>query len=312
MISIPKFRCTTFCLVFAASVLNIGVVRSQDSQPARPLVILIGPPLSGKTTFMTEIQGRYNLPGISVEDLITEHASELQKKYPKGIPMAEMRYDPAMSRYMRARLDGTNLSRGVVLDGFPAMRTQAEDLGETAGDGDDTLKGGNGDDTLSAGNGNNTLDGGSGVDTLTSGDGTDILNGGLGDDTLSAGGGNDTLRGHWGADEMNGGDGDDRFVYLSVFESTVAAPDEIINFITGDDLIDVSGIDAVAVFDDDGFVVPDGVNEAFTFIGALAFSGTSGELRYASGIVEADIDGDTVADFAINVLGVSGATDFVL
>ena len=128
MISIPKFRCTTLCLALVASVLNIGVIRSQDSQPARPLVILIGPPLSGKTTFMTEIQRRYGLPGISVEDLITEHASELQKKYPKGIPMAEMRYDPAMSRYMRARLDSTNLSRGVVLDGFPAMRTQAEDL----------------------------------------------------------------------------------------------------------------------------------------------------------------------------------------
>ena len=42
--------------------------------------------------------------------------------------MAEMRYDPAMSRYMRARLDKTNLSRGIVLDGFPATRTQAEDL----------------------------------------------------------------------------------------------------------------------------------------------------------------------------------------
>ena len=128
MISISKSRWTTLCLALAAFLLNVGVIRSQDSQPARPLVILIGPPLSGKTTFLTEIQRRYGLPGISVEDLITKNASELRKMHPKNIPMAEMRYDPAMSRYLRARLDSTNLSRGLVLDGFPATRTQAEDL----------------------------------------------------------------------------------------------------------------------------------------------------------------------------------------
>ena len=128
MIPIPKSRFTTLCLIFAAAVLSVGVTRSQDSPPARPLVILIGPPLSGKTTFLTEIQRRYGLPGISVEDLITKNASELRKMHPKNIPMAEMRYDPAMSRYLRARLDSTNLSRGLVLDGFPATRTQAEDL----------------------------------------------------------------------------------------------------------------------------------------------------------------------------------------
>jgi adenylate kinase len=117
-----------------ASFLNVGVIRPQDSQPARPLVILIGPPLSGKTTFLSEIQRRYGLAGISVEDLITENATELRKKHPKNIPMAEMRYDPAMSRYLRARLDSTNLSRGLVLDGFPATRTQAEDLGKIIGE----------------------------------------------------------------------------------------------------------------------------------------------------------------------------------
>ena len=128
MIPIPKSRFTTLCLIFAATVLSVGVTRSQDSPPARPLVILIGPPLSGKTTFMTTIQRRYGLPGVSVEDLITEHASELRKKYRKSIPMAEMRYDPAMSRYLRAHLDKSDLSRGIVLDGFPATRTQTEDL----------------------------------------------------------------------------------------------------------------------------------------------------------------------------------------
>ena len=31
-----------------------------------------------------------------------------------------MRYDPAMSRYLRERLKTTDLSNGIILDGYPA------------------------------------------------------------------------------------------------------------------------------------------------------------------------------------------------
>ena len=128
MISVPSLKHSAFCLMVAV-VLNAGtVVLSQDLAPARPLVILIGPPLSGKTTLVTPIQGRYGIPGISVEDLIKDHASELRKMHRGRTSMAEMRYDPAMSRYLRARLDSMDLGRGAALDGFPATQQQAEEL----------------------------------------------------------------------------------------------------------------------------------------------------------------------------------------
>jgi adenylate kinase family enzyme len=128
MISVTKLKLSVFCLMLAV-VLNGGtVVLSQDSPPARPLVILIGPPLSGKTTFVTRIQSRYGIPGISVEDLIKDHAAELRKMHPGRTTMAEMRYDPAMSRYVRARLSSMDLGRGAALDGFPATQQQAGDL----------------------------------------------------------------------------------------------------------------------------------------------------------------------------------------
>jgi len=92
------------------------------------MVVLIGPPLSGKTTFVTPIQGRYGIPGISIEDLIKDHASELRKMHRGRTSMAEMRYDPAMSRYLRARLGSMDLGRGAALDGFPATKQQAEEL----------------------------------------------------------------------------------------------------------------------------------------------------------------------------------------
>jgi len=117
-----------------ATVLYGGVALSQDAPPARPVVVLIGPPLSGKTTFVTRIQDNYGIPGISVEDLIRDNASELRKMNPQNVSLAEMRYDPAMSRYLRTRLDRMDLSRGVALDGFPATRHQAEDLAKMNAD----------------------------------------------------------------------------------------------------------------------------------------------------------------------------------
>lgn len=110
---------------------------AQTAAPAAsspPLVILIGPPLSGKTTLAESITRAYGIPNISIEELIRDHAAELNRLHPEGIPLAEMRYDPAMSRYMRERLKAADLSHGMVLDGYPATLVQAEDLAHMVDD----------------------------------------------------------------------------------------------------------------------------------------------------------------------------------
>jgi adenylate kinase len=98
------------------------------SESPSPLIILIGPPLSGKTTFVESISTTYGIPGISIEDLIKDNAAELEKLRGEGVSIAEMRYDPAMSRYLKARLKTTDLSHGLALDGYPATLLQAQDL----------------------------------------------------------------------------------------------------------------------------------------------------------------------------------------
>jgi adenylate kinase len=129
-----KLKYSAVCLIVLAAVLVGGSVALRSESPlARPAVILIGPPLSGKSSFVTHIQRTYGIPGISIEDLIVNHASELKKMHPEGLSLPEMRYDPAISRYLRARLDKMDLSRGVALDGFPATRSQAEDLANMMG-----------------------------------------------------------------------------------------------------------------------------------------------------------------------------------
>jgi adenylate kinase family enzyme len=107
---------------------------SAQPEPSQPLIILIGPPLSGKTTLVDSIKRTYNVPNISVEDLIKDHAAELEHLRAQGMSMAEMRYDPAMSRYLRERLKTVDLTHGIALDGYPATLVQAEDLSKMVPD----------------------------------------------------------------------------------------------------------------------------------------------------------------------------------
>jgi Ca2+-binding RTX toxin-like protein len=102
------------------------------------------------------------------------------------------------------------------------------------------------------------------------------------------------LVGGLGADTLNGGLGNDTYLYRSSAESSAAAMDRI--FVSSADKIDLSQIDSNPAATG---------NNAFAFIGAGAFSGTAGQLRaYGSGsawFVEADIDGDGIADLMIDV-----------
>jgi adenylate kinase len=98
------------------------------STPSPPIIILIGPPLSGKSTLVESITRTYGIPNISIEDLIRSNAAELDKLRAPGVSLAEMRFDPAISRFLRERLKSTDLSHGLALDGYPATLVQAEDL----------------------------------------------------------------------------------------------------------------------------------------------------------------------------------------
>jgi Ca2+-binding RTX toxin-like protein len=132
--------------------------------------------------------------------------------------------------------------------------------------------------------------------TVWSGDGADTITGGMGDDVLHGGG---------GADQLRGGRGADTFHYGRVQDSTPSAFDIVYDFEGGSDRIDLWSIDA------DGNA--ENGDSKFAWIGGAAFSGTAGELRAVrhSGfdrawVVEADTNGDTVADFMMIVVAQRG------
>jgi Ca2+-binding RTX toxin-like protein len=201
------------------------------------------------------------------------------------------------------------------------------------------LTGGDGDDFLRGQGGADVLDGGAGADTADYREKTvsiDVtLNGAGAGAVLVAGVAEDTLRnvenvtggveadilrgdalanalnGYTGKDTLTGGLGADRFVFNNLTDSTVAAGgrDIIADFSrTQGDKIDLRGLDAVT----------GGTDNAFVFSTALA-NGAAGRLIVTANgtdnwLVQGDVNGDGVADFAIEVISTVAlvATDFLL
>jgi Ca2+-binding RTX toxin-like protein len=195
----------------------------------------------------------------------------------------------------------------------------------TAGTGDDTVFGGAGDDLIVAEIGDGTdvyfgddSDGGTGGDTLDLSAatvdvsvnlGTGALGQGsasssqTGNDTIwgienvNTGSGNDTIVASNAANIMNGGAGNDTFKFLS----TAAADGDTILLFEPGDRLDLSGIDAdVATAGNQAFTIVSGA--ALTAAGQLAVSfesRTDGDFT----VVEGNIDGNTGADFKIEIQG---------
>jgi serralysin len=90
-----------------------------------------------------------------------------------------------------------------------------------------------------------------------------------------------------------------------VTDSLPTARDTIKDFVRGIDHIDLRSIDANTKV---------AGNQAFSFIGRSAFTGGAGQLKFASGVLSGDVNGDKIADFAVNVTGLTTLykTDFYL
>lgn len=160
------------------------------------------------------------------------------------------------------------------------------------------------------------------ADTINGNAGANRISGGAGDDVIDGGGDTDIITGGRGGDYMTGGAGADRFVFTS-FDDSAASPvlssqitagfnpydpgvgvDYIPDFLVGQDIIDLSGMDANStVAGDQAFKVVEG------------FTGHAGELVlmdiYQGPTIDTpgmwftaalgDLDGDAAWDFQLRV-----------
>lgn len=147
------------------------------------------------------------------------------------------------------------------------------------------VQAGSGNDSLFSGAEDADFLGGVGADELYGAGGDDSLGGGEGTDLIFGGDGRDVILGGTGRDELTGGAGADIFVFGAAIQITQARKNDTITDFT-------SGLDRIA-FD----FGPD----ALVFIGASAFSGVAGQLRYdpVTGRLQGDFDGNGTADFTL-------------
>jgi len=146
-------------------------------------------------------------------------------------------------------------------------------------------------------------------DTLNGGYGNDVLLGGMGNDRLLGSYGNDVMNGGYGYDVMTGGAGYDAFAFDAITDSVPGTyRDRITDFQEDIDYINLAKIDAHALA---------AGNQAFTFIGARAFTAAA-QLSYgfvgSDTIISANTDYDAAAEFQIALNGrhTMIAGDFIL
>jgi adenylate kinase len=84
-----------------------------------PIVVLLGPPGSGKTTQAAAVAKYLGVPIVSVAELIKDNAAELQKARTRGITGMEPETDPLLNKIFVTRLKKGVVVNGMVLDGYP-------------------------------------------------------------------------------------------------------------------------------------------------------------------------------------------------
>ena len=115
---------------------------------------------------------------------------------------------------------------------------------------------------------------------------------------LKGGAGNDILFGAGGSDKLWGGSGSDTFVFAASSDSKPGAVDQILDFVSGLDKIDLTGITNGA-----------GLHFVNSFTGAAgdAVLTTSG----GNSLLSVDFSGHGVADFLVSTVGQAAFSDIV-
>jgi adenylate kinase len=98
-------------------------------KPVKRVILILGPPGSGKTTQSERLKSALGVPVISMTDLIRSEGAGtggLNKKLRAQIAGGELVSDEMANSLMRKRILRKDCDRGFIVDGYPFTAKQAE------------------------------------------------------------------------------------------------------------------------------------------------------------------------------------------
>lgn len=96
------------------------------------IIILLGPPGSGKGTQADKIRDMLEIPHISTGDMLREaikNNSPIGKEVKQYLDSGKLVPDETIIKLIQQRISQTDCEKGFILDGFPRTINQAEGLG---------------------------------------------------------------------------------------------------------------------------------------------------------------------------------------
>jgi adenylate kinase len=111
-----------------SAVLAFCAAMSTTAYAAGPVVLIVGPPGSGRTTQAELLSKTLGAPLISADELISRNPQKFQKNRIPTLNGVDVHLDPALNQLVESALLSTDLSKGVVLDGYPASKIQGDFL----------------------------------------------------------------------------------------------------------------------------------------------------------------------------------------
>jgi adenylate kinase len=114
-----------------ASAFAMSIAWAQLAPPQ--VIILVGPPGSGKTTQANLLAKKYGIPAFSMADLLKKQMSAhkkdaISKALAASIASGDVLPDDAASDLIRLHLLRADLRKGFILDGYPSTAAQAKAL----------------------------------------------------------------------------------------------------------------------------------------------------------------------------------------